>query len=281
PGETAYRITFQRSFDLGDTWSQPLTLNQHGDARRPSLAVDGDGGVYAAWYDLVTGSVFGAHSLTHGASWTQPALISHPGRYTDPEIVAHRDDAGDVVLHAIYAHRPNLFHRSSRDLGQSWSTPTKIPGIRSPRSSIVVDQSAHQTAHIAFLGGPSLVDVFFTAMQEDATGSQPTINLSKHAHPYSATFVTMAAPGRSIRHIVWTASGGQGVAPLRLSSSADGGLTWTSPRDITNDGLVYNRPHLVAESSRGQRDVLYLVAIRNPRLQTIFMKSTDGGMTWS
>jgi len=81
PGVT---ISFSRSRDGGETWSAPIKLSRHNDARKPpdrqgcAVKTDSEGNVYVVWEDVIKKqSVFEmARSSDGGATFPQPTVVA-------------------------------------------------------------------------------------------------------------------------------------------------------------------------------------------------------------
>jgi hypothetical protein len=131
-------VYYVRSEDQGVTWSEPIWLDPdilpNSNPKNPQFALDTGDGLHAVWnYSSLEeqGSnwVRYARSLDGGDTWSTPFTIDREegadssNVSTDPIMAVQGE-----TIHVIWAAGEELYrqHRSSRDRGETWSTPAGI-----------------------------------------------------------------------------------------------------------------------------------------------------------
>ena len=275
-GTGSQAILATRSSDGGLTWSDPVALATVASLDlgldKPTLAADpaAPSRVYAVW-DLVTGltapdpsvmtgPAWFSRSTDAGASWTAPAILYDPGA-----------DAQTISSQIVVLPGGALLNVLVRITSASAPTPLEeVVALRSP------DLGDTWTA-------PVLVGTLLARGASDP----------KTGHPIRAGEVVPFAavdPATGAVHVVWEDarfSGGvrDGIA---LSTSTDGGLTWSAPPTQVNGAPAVQafRP-AVAVGSSGAIAVTYydfrndIPADAAHTWTTFWLStSTDGGATW-
>jgi len=134
-----------RSADGGGTW-QRFTVSDlqsaNDDPMRaislPSLDVDSNGTIYAAWHDCrfrpsCVGNDIVLSTSTDGMTWTAPLRVTHgptsfiPGLGADPSSPGHLG-----LVFAIFdsSKRLGIAFTQSRDGGHTWTTPQRLDAQR-------------------------------------------------------------------------------------------------------------------------------------------------------
>jgi hypothetical protein len=144
-------IWFTISRDGGRGWSPPRNLsNTPGLSANPSIAVDDDGTIIAAWDDAVRESSPDINVVTsHDGGQTfdkTPHVLRTPGVSSNPEIaVDHGRVAIAWVETAPRSPAPDIFLALSDDGGRTFSEPrnlTKSPGLDSSPDVVIVGGNA-------------------------------------------------------------------------------------------------------------------------------------------
>jgi len=253
------------STDRGKSWTPSClpTYSSYLVYETPSVAIDGDGTIWAAAAmrsDFDSGALFVIHSTDNGQTWSNWKYVAAPssthGGLTDARI--HIDDQpgspyrGSIyIAHTVWEEegaKPRVAF--SRDGGQNWSRYSAAPY---PEELL--------------LSAPSL-----------AIGADGKLNL-------------VYAQCR------WECP----AASVNFASSADGGVTWKAPLEVANvdmpsggdwswgqlpgtDVDLAFEPSLAIDTSHGaRRGELYLAmsSANDNRLSVVIMRSEDGGKSWT
>lgn len=227
------RVQIAVSDDSGASWSSAETVSPSGiRALTPHLVVRG-ATTTASW--TVTGSgtftVQSASSVDGGATWTAP--VSVPGFGLNQQFV---DDG--VFVTAVYQVFSGPIHSSySTDGGATWSTPVMVSEaffgqaeLASVALTLGQGTATVNAAWIVFDGSHSRVQTAFST-DGGATWSTP-VYLS--AAGQNAAAAELATDGETIT-AVWQRFDG-GFQRVQVSTSGDGGVTWTEPTTLSGDG---------------------------------------------
>jgi hypothetical protein len=265
------------STDGGETWSSQYNLSSSGgDSWNPSLAVNQEGHVYAAWRDESVGvsDIVVSKSTDNGQSWS-PAVnvtINPSGAYL-PRLAID----GSGVVYLLWAESNNIQFSKSSDGGASWipqktlSTPVSFhnfPALCSDSEGNLVAawiRDSGNTAEIQF------------CMSNDGGNSWSTpITIAQNAgNSYSLSL------GRSENGAVFAAW--ENVNPPQtydvfLTYSIDGGETWSQTMNFSDDennaysaGVAVDAAGnvVVIWDSEGQQGGIHL------------RRSIDSGNSWS
>jgi hypothetical protein len=260
-------LLVSRSDDGGRTWSAPVSVPGADVADNPYIVADPyrTGRVYVAYrsdpFKITladdTATVV-ARSDDGGLTWTQPTVVAippaHPGgRHVHPVISVLR--GGDLVLtYGVIDPAQSewqIVSRRSDDEGTTWSAETLVrtnaPEIPEPSTCGIRFDRRTFPSQHALVHAGR--EVSFVSVDASAT---------------------LAGEGRII-----------------LSSSADGGVTWTN-RTVVESTDVTTMPTITGDR-RGRLGILWNAvdvagadcATRSLPTRTRFASSDDGGGSWS
>jgi len=131
-------VYYLSSKDQGETWSAPTLVFDAADAgwamvMHPTLAVDHDGTLYAAWVRASLPGMGGPQGIYYatsrdgGQTWIGPVMLAGEGGDA-PRLVVSR--LGEVHLFYRDVRQPGpVWEMWSPDSGQSWTYPTNVPGF--------------------------------------------------------------------------------------------------------------------------------------------------------
>ena len=274
-------ILVSHSDDLGVTWTHPTLIKEdHGgnvlDDKESITADPASGHVYAIWDRLVApnqhasleatenaigyrGPTWFASSADNGVSWSPARMIYDPGEInqTIANQIAIEPD-GTLVDVFLLIHNVQNNHKSrgynvavmrSTDHGASWSNPVIIDKLVPATIRTPGDGLPLRTGNIA-----------------------PDIAIDART---GATYVT------------WQdAATGTGV--IYLAKSTDGGLTWSSPQQVSDSpaGVSAFTPAVDVNRSGAIGVTFYDFRNDTPDTATALTDywirtSTDGGATWA
>jgi len=132
-------IYYQRSSDVGQTWSDSIMLSEADmwTGQIPSIAVDHDSNVYVDWWDYKnspyawTGSIFFRKSVNSGATWDTIQNITTLYRARLSDIAVFGNDVHIVWLdQRNYPGSPfdsfEIYYRYSSNKGNTWGPETRL-----------------------------------------------------------------------------------------------------------------------------------------------------------
>jgi hypothetical protein len=238
-------IFYSNSTDGGATWSTPVNVSSNsGDSWVPTIAVD-SGTIYLAWTDFTPGNweVFYSNSTDGGATWSAPVNVSeNAGTSFRPSMAL---DSGAIRL-AWFDDAPGnaeIFYSNSTDGGATWSAPVNVSNTAaaSNNPSIAVAAGA---IHIVWADDtPGSREIFYSnSVDGGATWSTP-INLSNN--PSWSADPVMAVNSSAI-HVAWW-DDAPGTGDIFHLNSTDGGVTWNTRSDVSNNGAPSSGPAIAVD----------------------------------
>lgn len=273
PAPVRSRLQVSTSQDLGRQWSRPRVITDDPVVLNDKPAVTADpkkaGRAYLVWTrestafgPLSTGISF-TRTDDGGATWSEARTVLAPN---PPTLIPHGSELlvlPDGSLLVIATMLPGLVPDTGRFL------PHTVQAVRSTDGG--------QT-----WSAPVTVAEFTTADGSFHSGADPDSGDRLQA-PSAFTGVDVAPDGTV--YLVWRHALSEQQSELRLSRSADGGRTWSSPRAVTAPRTATFLPHL-AVAGDGTVGLSYHDTRRDVAGDDAFTadvwlaRSRDGGRTW-
>jgi hypothetical protein len=137
-------IYLVKSFDEGDTWTEPVAVFDGAAAgweivTEPRLAIGGTGQLYLLWLHQPAPSAPGGASLYYtysadgGDSWASAQEVSSESSQEAPVLWHQIASPGGGIVHRVwqewYLGRLYLWHQQSRDYGATWDSPAQITAL--------------------------------------------------------------------------------------------------------------------------------------------------------
>jgi len=306
------------------TYPQPLNSNAAVDGTRqdyyPSLAADDLGTWVAVWAsrDLNDPSgplgadmdILSSRSVDNGATWSLPAAVDAAAATDDlhdssPDVYSDRNGHWIAVWNSWDQGAnsdQDLLVAASTD-GLSWTVPAHL------NSDWATDATRDHdyTPHLAADGAGNWVAVWFKKV-DSPPGDEGDIYVSRSSDhgvtwtPLALLHPSMAAdPGNDIVPriatdgvgnwvVTWRSdnligTSGIGDNDIHVSSSTDGGVTWTAPAALNTDAPTDGQDDLegtVATDRAGTwLAAWYRANMGGTDRDLLFAHSTDGGATWT
>lgn len=306
-------LRFLSSPDRGASWpGPPRVLNRGGGALEGDLATDGQGRVYAAWYDERLGAATGAGTRSRrgfviyfnrsedgGQSWLAedvrlsgagpedregaPGARRRAAFSAQPRIQADRQ--GRVVAAWVDNRegRTEVYVRVSEDRGRTWGPELNVSrGASSATDHQLLTDGEGRVYLVWTDARDGLDDVFFARSEDGGRRWEAPVRLSRR--PVGATLSTaphLALGPRGHLYVAWQ-DRRHGREDVYLNLSRDYGRTWLAEDlrlDRDDAGTGVSRRPFVAVGPDGRVAVAW-DDDRSGFGQILLTWSADGGRTW-
>lgn len=275
-------ISTAPAFAVLGEWSTPVNLSEAGgSAGDHRIAVDGSGNVVAVWlrFDADSNRIAqSSWSGDGGASWSAPVNLSEPGEWaSDVYIAVDGSGIGHAVWGRYDGNDGRIQYTRSIDGGVSWSVPVNLStsGGSAERPQIVVDGSGNLVA--VWNRSDGSYDIIQSSRSTNSGVSWSTpVNLSLTGQDASNSRVATDGSGNVVA--VWNRSDG-GNQIIQASRSTNGGVSWSTPADLSESGQSAQRQQVAVDGS-GNAVAVWL---RNDGDDDIVQSSrlVAGGVSWS
>ena len=241
-------VYFAWSNNGGTSFTAINLSNDAGNALSPQVAASGNN-VYVVWRDNTPGNdeVFFAVSTTSGTSFaTTVNLSNNAGESFNPDIAI----SGTNVYVAWPDNTPGNFDILFRASTNGGATFT--PSLSQPAANLSNNPGGSIEPQLATSGNGVCLSwrdstlgnsqIFFRSSSNNGATFTPVVNLSNDAG--SAYNAHLAMVNTDV-YVAW-ADTTPGVEDVLLASSTDGGLSFGSPINLSNDSGFSLNPALVA-----------------------------------
>lgn len=271
---------YAETFSTPQNISSPLTTGIY-----PTIASN-NSGIYVTWHgaDNITGNfdIFFAKSTDGGVTWSGPQNITNtPEVDYYPKIAVDGMNVYVTWEGLIGTNNYETYFMMSSDGGATWSpvqnisnTPLDgyIPSITYNNSGIYVVWHEHTSSDY---------DVFFTKSTDGGLTWSPSQVL---ADTSSTSVTTSITTDGSNLYVTWSEDVGSASYETYFSKSIDGGVTWSTPQNVSNFPTFPGSPFLPTQPSiSSDTSGIYLTwnHYDGVDFDYYFSKSIDGGATWS
>jgi hypothetical protein len=229
-------VQFASSTDGGVTWSIPVDLSAiGGTAVGPKITVDAVGTVIVAWIrnDSSNFIVQSRSSTDGGVTWSTPTanLSAIGGDAGRPSISA----VGNGKAIAVWTGDNGAVQSaSSSDGGLNWSTPVDVSTADgyAEDSQVTVDAAGNAIA-IWRRDDASNNNVQSASSSDGGVTWSIPVDVSAADDSAGSPQVSLGAAGRVFA--IWRGNDGSDSI-VQFASSSDGGVTWSSPADLSAAG---------------------------------------------
>lgn len=276
------QVYYKGSNDNGFTWGPDIRLSDlSAHTIDPLPRVASSGSQLLVLFSGGTGSgehLFYTDSMDYGSTFaTQNQLTNDPGYQTNAA-VSMDGSTLQLTWQNYVESGEHIYYMKSLDGGKTW-----LP-------EIALTAAAGQDRHPAIAGTGKNVFVvwsrydvgqdamFFRASHDGGATWQPEVQLSGYAPSSFSIFPSIGTNGTRV-DVVWNGGG------VLYTRSADEGLTWDSPRVLTNQTREYLSPRISTTGSQ-IRVVSAAISIEGNQAATIssdiyYLESMNGGDAWS
>lgn len=279
-GNTTVQTSASR--DGGLTWSAPLDLSAPGvDAVNPQLSVDSSGNIIVVWNGSYAGNhiVQSSSSTDGGETWSTPTdIYSAGGTPYSPKISVDPLGTAYAIWHHWNGSNEVVQTASSTDLGLTWSAPVDLsaPGGDSDDPQISVDSGGSAIAVWKRFDGYRMIVQSRSSSDGGLTWSN-SVDLSPAGGSAGSPQISVDADGTA--HAIWYQWTG-GIDIVQSAASTDGGVTWSTPMDLSDDEGLFTSPQI----SVNPEGTAIAVWVHFDGVNTFTFQSstsTDGGVNWS
>jgi hypothetical protein len=286
------------SISTGDPpFSTNKKVNSGPDTNRvqPSLAVDSEGNVYAAWGDRRNNNwdVYFTKSIDQGNSWITPdfQVTTDISNQTYPSIAVNSSG----TLYAVWEDDRNgdldIYFANSTDSGSTWSNPnvrvSTDLGVGDPNKTqsapeIAVDSEG--TIHVVWqdMRGPDS-DIFYAkSIDSGQTWSNPNTRVNQDSLIVDQNHPSIAVGPTDTIYVAWEENTGYGY-DIFLSKSEDKGITWSDPHlKVSSDSGPHPQENpSIDVDSNGNIYIAWQDKRDEDEFEIYFAGSFDDGATWT
>ncbi len=283
-------IVVQSSSDAGRTWAAPVFVCACPGVQGqfdPVIQVTSTGTVYATWmnwYDTVF-----SKSTDHGQTWSSPVEVSG-ARWTDHPWFGSSADGRDIY---VFWAQGDVFEAHSHDFGATWSVPRKINTDRQryyypegvavlPDGTVLLAAAAYPCGKgTSVCSGAINISVFRSTDGGASFTEQNVDTVSSGVDFATSALATLASDAAGRTLLIYTGAPSVGAnSQLFIRHTIDGGITWSTPREIGSGPAANAAFPAIAAGASGSFHAIY-VDNRTGAWNTWYRSSTDGGLTWT
>lgn len=286
------------SSDNGATWQSPQLLAPAASGQfDPQIVVDplDQKTLYASWLQNKKRDVMVAKSSDSGQTWSVVVADSSSDEADKPVLSVRGQD-----VYVGFSHKQELWVTASHDAALTFASAQVNPKSR-PGWSLAGGAAVDPAGNIYFawanyaLNGDHRDPVrlyvsksadggrTWTSSVLDVSGAPPGCAAYKCGWAYLGAQVTMASDAVGTLYALWNASAAsKGPERIYFSSSSNGGGSWSPriPVSQARPDVQHAFPAITANSA-GDVRVAWMDSRANPRWNTYYRSSNDGGATWS
>ncbi len=271
---------FYASKSTGGSWTDPINIYSHNNnSRSPSLAIDGQGTLHAAWFDFGPGNweIFYSQKPVGGV-WSAPANASNNIEDSrSPSIVV---DSQGVVHAAWEQSNPSsgdIFY-ASRNQDGTWSTGVNISNNTGASLSPSISVDKKGDIHVAWYDNTSGEEEIYYA--EKPAGGDWSVPVNISSNSGKSEYPVVAVDSQNTVLVTWQDNSPGNWDIFFAPKSAAG--SWTAPDYISRNDNDSGFPTIVVDS----RDNEYLAWNDNSpnvsqALYEIFYVARNPGGNWS
>jgi hypothetical protein len=276
-------IHCKKSTDGGVTWTprKRLTWTSSGSGF-PALAVDPSDNLHIVWQDSTPGNaeIYYENSTDGGDTWTISKRLSWTsGQSYGPTIAVDSSGNIHVVWEDYTPGNVEIYYRKSTDGGSSWSPRKRITWTSGGSCYPVIAVDSSSNLHVVWWDdtpGSWIWEIYYKKSTDGGaswtTGKRLTWNAGYSIHP------AIVVDFYDNLHVIWE-DNTPGKNEIYYKKSTDGGITWTTGRNLTRTSGDSLYPAIAVNSSDSLHAVCHDITPGNWEIYCL--NSTDGGATWT
>lgn len=248
---TNRHVLFSRSGDGGKSFEPAVHLTPGvGDSRFPAVATHGAGRVYVAWQDASgTGRRIRLRHSTDGGKTFEPVRppVPHAVGARGPSIAVDSAGAVNLVWQGSMKEGGGVIFARSADGGVTFSAPRRLaPGAGERRAPVLA--TAGGEIYLAWRDRVAgRWEILFSRSADGGQTFSPPLNVSRTTGLANAPAI--AASGRGQITVAWQ-DDRTGTPQIFVARSSDGGLTFSSPVNVSATSGFAHIPALAAGPGR-------------------------------
>ena len=259
------------------TWTAPKRLTwTSGASKNPSIDVDTNDNIHIVWNDVTPGNseLYYCKSTNEGISWMTKRLTWNSGISETPAIVTDSSNHIHLVWEDKTPGNAEIYYRKSTNGGTNWTTKrlTWNSG-ESEFPKIAVDSSNH--IHVVWYDDMTGNYEIYHKKSTNGGTNWTTKRLTWNSG--SSIVPSIAIDTSDNIQVVWQDST-PGKSEIYYKKSTNGGMNWTVKRLTWNPGSSYY-PDIATDVSDHTHATWY--DWTSGRDDIYYMRSTDGGVSWS
>jgi hypothetical protein len=285
---TGWDILYRRSTDRGFTWSVPLKVSTNAAiAKGGILALDSSGNPYVSYtvQNGAIGEIWVTRSADRGATFLPPVRVSTAGRNADLPAIAVDANRNVVVAYIDQDPSNNLLVLNavrSTDGGATFGAVQSLAGENSinPLQPLSLAFDSKGAAYLAW----SAATAPFTCRMAVAPAGTTFSIIKTISDSTLNAFAPRVAVDRSDAVYVtfynrYLNADFSFNREVMLMKSTDGGATFSTPLNVSNNAGQSFFPSVVPDS-RGGVSIVWEDDTGNDQSDVFYAHSTDGGKTF-
>jgi len=247
----------------------------------PAIAINRlNGHLFIVWNDASNGEdeIFFSKSTDNGVTWSTPVDISFTeGASYSPDIAVDSSGNMHVVWYDNSSGNWEILYTRSDDEGSIWTIPKNISNNTgaSKKPSIIADKLNH--LHIVWQDettGNS--EIFYTQSLDGGVTWSTKKDISNNGG--ASRNAVIASDNLNNLHVAWD-DDSLGNSEILYSKSINNGASWTTAKDISNNGQYSYKPSIAVDSNNN----IYLSWMDNTpgNWEILVTRSSDNGANWT
>ncbi len=279
PGNTVIR--FSHSTNAGVTFSTPINLaNDSADSGSQQIAADTAGDIYVVWeHDSLNMGIFFSRSTDDGATFSAPTdLSTNSSGSFSPQVALGPSGSLTVVWEDDAQLASDISFSHSSDHGATFSIPESLSLHTGNSASAQVATDLNGNIDVVWANNsPGNFDIFFSRSADGVTFSAPK-DISNASGVAQNPQMGLDAKGNI--NVIWQDNTPPDFnADIYFARSSDGGITFSSPLNISNTAGFSGNPFLIVDAGA---NINVAWEDNTPGNKDIFFShSTDSGATFS
>ena len=268
---------FAQSAQAQWTSARRLTCNS-GRSEYPAIAIDSADTIHVVWddYPFSITEIYYKRSTDGGATWsTAKTLAWTSGQSVRPAIAIDSTDAIHVVWQDSSPGNHEIYYKSSKDGGVTWSATQNLTSTLGGSMSPTVAIGSGDSVHVVWQDStPGNWEIHYKRSTDGGT----TWGGARRLTWTDGESLNPAIASGDNTHVVWEEEE-SGNYEIYYKRSTDGGTTWGTAKRLTWTSAGSFAP-AIAMGTSGQVHVAWSDdAPGNDEIY--YRRSTDGGATWS